>query len=112
MLTPDELKEALHDALKDAQPPCTRFCRAGITLVDGYYEAFHNGTGPVKGDHQVIVADAPLKFSQAQLSGRLKVWVEGQHRREFLDLNAALGATPGGTGPDQLTGRVRPGCAA
>lgn len=90
MLKQEELVEALHAALKAANPPCGRLCVAGIEAGDGTVKVWHNGVRPVEGDHQTIVAEAPLKFSKDQLSGRLKVWIEGQHRHEFVNLNAAL----------------------
>jgi hypothetical protein len=90
-LNQEQLTEALHDALQAAKPPCTTFCRAGAEVTaEGVYRCWHNGTGGVTGDDQLIVADAPLAFSKETLSGRLQVWIEGQHRREHVDLNASM----------------------
>lgn len=89
MLSQDQLTQALHAGLKAADPPCTRFCVAGIEIEGTGVRVWHNGTGSVKGDHQVIYAATPLSWSQDQLSGRLRVWLEGQHRREYVDLSAS-----------------------
>ena len=93
-LNQDELTEALHDALKACTPPCGRLCVTGATVADGRYEVFHNGAGSVKGDHQTVVAEGALKLTKEAFSGRLKAWLDGQHRREHVDLNAAMTSGP------------------
>ena len=89
MLEPAALTEALQDALKAAVPPCGRFCTSGISIDDGRYIAFHNGTGRRDTDVQVIHAGTILAMTKATLSGRLRAWLESVHRGERLDLNAS-----------------------
>lgn len=90
MLTQEQLTEALHAALKAAQPPCARSCVAGIEIDGSNVHVWHNGIGDPPGADQVIYAEAPLGWPVSKLASRLQVWVEGQHRHEFVDLNAAM----------------------
>lgn len=93
MLTQEQLTEALHEGLKHANPPCSRFCTAGAEVVDGErYRFWHNGINRVDGDDQFVYAEAVKNFNAEKLSQRITVWAEGQHRRECVDLNAALEA--------------------
>jgi hypothetical protein len=88
MLSKDQLIEALHDGLKAADPKCSKFCTAGAEIEDGNgYRLWHNSTGSVHGDNQVVYATKPLAEGGEQLARRISTWVSGQHRREYVDLN-------------------------
>jgi hypothetical protein len=94
-LNQEQLTEALHTALKAANPPCSRFCTSGAEVLDGErYHIWHNGVGRDT-DEQYVDSTATLGHSMESLATkRLQPWVEGLHRAgEKFNLNAAMGET-------------------
>jgi hypothetical protein len=87
MLTEPLLQEALHAALKGAEPPCTRWCRAGAEIDGQTYRIFHNGTGSSDSAAVVIYAEKVLGLNMEQTAGRMRVWVENLHRHTPMDPN-------------------------
>lgn len=90
MLNPDELKDALHDAMRAAAPACTRFCQYSIRVEDGKVVVSHNGVSDRTSDWQIVYSDKVLALSKDGLSAKLKAWVNALHKGERVDLNAAM----------------------
>lgn len=89
MLSPDELKEALQDAVKGAEK-CTRFCVHGSRIEGGAYHLFHNGTGNRDTDVQPIFAPGMLGLSKGGLTEKLRAWITDLHSGNKIDLNATM----------------------
>lgn len=90
MLNQADLTEALHSALKACTPACGRFCVAGAEIKDERYVLHHNGAGERSTDVQTVHLPAVLGLSKDGLAAKLRGWIEGLHKGEHLDLNAAI----------------------
>ena len=94
-LNQDELTTALHEALKTADPPCTRFCVTGAEADEHGYHIWHNAIGRGT-DEQYIRDNAVLALTTTYLTTKLKAWVERLHKTgEPMDLNAAMAMATG-----------------
>ena len=95
-LKQEELTEALHEALKTADPPCTRWCVAGAEVDEHGYHLWHNAIGRGT-DEQYIRDNAVLALTTTYMTTKLKAWVERLHKTgEPMDLNAAMAMATGG----------------
>ena len=92
MLKQDELTDALHDALKAADPPCGRFCVASVSVDGEHYVAVHNGVGASTTNVQTVIASGVLALSKDGLSAKLRGWINSVHDARPLDLNATMAA--------------------
>ena len=86
MLTTDELREALRDAVKSAGT-CTRFCTYGAAVEGGTYSLHHNGTGSRDTDTPRIHSSAVTSLDPGPLTEKLRAWLTDLHGGNKIDLN-------------------------
>ena len=91
MLSSEDLNAALTAALKAADPPCGRLCRAGAEREESTYRVWHNAISSSSTDVQVIHSAAALALDKDAMAARLAAWIRGCHlRRTGVDLNGAM----------------------
>jgi hypothetical protein len=86
MLTTDELRTVLRDAVKEAGK-CTRFCTYGAVVEGGSFGLFHNGTGPRDTDTPRVHNSAVTNLGTDPLKEKLRAWITDLHSGNRIDLN-------------------------